>query len=87
MTILRASIAGILLLIAAYVAVMNWGCVIASARNKRRGIDVHHLTIPFFSLLRTGVIAYPLFPFTPKWWIGIIPLVDIGNWIGLVSLP
>jgi len=87
MTALRVSVSVILMLLAACVVVMNWGCVIASARNKWRGIDQYHSTVPLISLLLTGVIAHPVYPFTPKWWIGIIPLMDIGNWIGLIRLP
>ena len=87
MTILRASIAGIVMLLAAHIAVMNWGCVIASEINKRRGIDKHHSTVPLISLILAGVVAYPLYPFTPKWWIGIIPAVDIGTWMLIIGLP
>ncbi len=75
------------MLLAAYIVVMNWGCVIASERNKRKGIDKHHSTVPFISLILAGVLAYPLYPFTPKWWIGIIPAVDIGNWMLVIGLP
>ncbi|MBI2441694.1 MAG: hypothetical protein HYV35_10020 [Lentisphaerae bacterium] len=87
MTILRASISVILMALAAYIVVMNWGCVIASERNKRKGIAKHHSTVPLISLILTGVIAYPLYPFSPKWWIGIIPAVDIGNWMLVIGLP
>ena len=87
MTILRATIAGIAMLLAVYVVVGNWGCVIASERNKRKGINKHHSTIPLISLILAGIIAYLLYPFTPKWWIGIIPALDIGNWILIIGLP
>ena len=87
MTILRASIAGIVMLLAAHIAVMNWRCVIASEINKRKGIDKHHSTVPLISLILAGVVAYPLYPFTPKWWIGIIPAVDIGTWMLIIGLP
>ena len=87
MTTLRTSIAGIAMLLAAYIVVMNWGCVIASELNKRKGIDKHHSTVPLISLILAGVIAYPVYPFCPKWWIGIIPAVDIGNWMLIIGLP
>lgn len=87
MIALRTSGAIIAMLLAAYIVVMNWGCVIASERNKRKGIAKHHSTVPLFSLLLTGMIAYPLYPFSPKWWIGIIPAVDIGNWMLIIGLP
>jgi hypothetical protein len=32
------------------------------------------------SLILAGV-AYSAYPFEPKGWIGIVPAVDIGNWI------
>ena len=86
MTILRASHAVILILLAACIVVMNWSCVIASGINRRRGIDKHHSTGPLVSLI-LAAMAYPLFPFAPKWWIGIIPAVDIGNWMLIIGLP
>jgi hypothetical protein len=86
MTELRISIAVILMLMAAYVAVMNWGCVIASERNRRRKIDKHVSTVPLISFLLAG-LAYEVYPFIPKGWIGIIPAVDIGNWMLVIGLP
>ena len=87
MTSVRATITIILMLFAAYIAVTNCWCVIASNLNKRRGIDKHHSTVPLFSLILTGILAYPLYPFTPKGWIWIIPALDIGNWMLLIGLP
>ncbi len=87
MTYVRATIAIILMLFAAYIAAMNWWCVIASDLNKRRGIDKHHSTVPLISLILTGILAYPLCPFTPKEWIWVIPALDIGNWMLLIGLP
>ena len=83
---LRISIAVILMLMAAYVAVMNWGCVIASERNKRKGVRKHHSTVPLISLVLSA-LAFELYPFSPKGWIGIIPAVDIGNWMLVIGLP
>jgi len=83
---MRASVAVILLLLAAYIVVMNWGCVIASEINRRKGIDKHYSTGPLVSLILAG-IAFPVFPLAPKWWIGIIPAVDIGNWMLIIGLP
>lgn len=87
MTILRASVAGIVISLAAFIVVMNWVWVIASELNKRKGIDKHYSTVPLISLILAGVIAYPVYPFTPKWWIWIIPAVDIGNWALVIGLP
>lgn len=64
---------------------MNLGCVIATSRNKRKGIDKHHSTVPIVSAFLAG-IAYLVYPFAPKVWIWIIPAIDIGNW-GLLWLP
>jgi hypothetical protein len=86
MTELRISIVVILMLMAAYVAVMNWGCVIASERNRRRKIDKHVSTVPLISFILAG-LAYEVYPFSPKGWIGIIPAVDIGNWMLVIGLP
>ena len=86
MTILRVSGSAILMLLAACIVVMNWGCVIASEVNSRKGIDKHHSTVPLISLILAGV-AYPLYPFAPKWWIGIIPAIDIANWAVIIGLP
>ena len=85
MTISRLIIAIIILLIAAYIVVMNWGCIFASMRNRWKGIDKHHSTVPVVSLILAG-IAFTAYPYTPKMWIGIIPLVDIANW-SMLWLP
>ncbi|MDD4060203.1 MAG: hypothetical protein PHW08_05805 [Kiritimatiellae bacterium] len=87
MTELRISVAAILILMAGYVVVMNWGGgVIASERNKRKGIRKHHSTVPLISLILSA-IAFELYPFTPKGWIGSFPAVDIGNWMLVIGLP
>lgn len=86
MNLIQIIIAAILLLFGAYVAVMNWGSVIVSMRNKRKGIDKHHSTTPIISIVSAG-LAYMIYPFQPKEWIGLIPLVDIGNWILIIGLP
>lgn len=76
----------LLMLLAAYIVIMNWGCVIVSKRNKSKGIDKYHSTVPFVSFILAS-FAFVLYPFTPKGWIGIIPLVDISNWMLLIGLP
>jgi len=53
--------------------------------NRRKGIDKHHSTVPLVSLILAGV-AFTAYPYTPKMWIGIIPLVDIANW-SMLRLP
>lgn len=86
MTEIRANIAIILLLLACLMVVMNWSCVIASERNKRRGIQKHVSTVPLLSLIFAG-LAHTLSPWTPKWWIAIIPAGDIGNWMLAIGFP
>ena len=83
---MRIIVASLIGLLGAYVALMNWGCVIVSMRNKRKGIDKHHSSIPLISLIAAG-IAYFIYPIEPKSWIGLIPFFDLGNWILLVGLP
>jgi hypothetical protein len=53
----RLILAIIILLLAGYIVAMNWGCVIVSFRNKRRGIDRHHSTVPvvFFILVALAI--------------------------------
>lgn len=74
------------MLLAAYVAAMNWACVIASEINRRKKIDKHHSTVPAVSLILAG-LAYPLYPFSPRWWIGLIPILDVGTWMLIIGLP
>ncbi len=87
MTTLRAILAIIAIIVALYFVGMNWWSLIASERNKQKGIDRHHSTVPLVSFILAGLVAYPLYPFTPKTWIGLIPLVDIGNWALIIGLP
>lgn len=75
---LRFVLAILLLLCAGYVVAMNWGCVIASSHNKRRGIDKHYSMVPIISLIfvSLAVVAYP---YSPKWWMWLIAAGDISN--------
>ena len=80
---IRIGVAVILALVAACFAVMNWSCFVANERNKRRGIEKHVSTLPLISFLLAG-LAYTSYPIR---WIGIIPAVDIGNWIFIIGFP
>lgn len=82
---LRIIAASLLMLFGACVAAMNWGCVIISMRNKRKGIDKHHSTVPLISLVAAG-FAYIIYPLEPKGWIGLIPALDLGNWMLAIGL-
>lgn len=70
-------IGAIFLLLATYIAVMNWVCAIISIRNKRKGIDRHHSTIPIITVLLTfcGMVMCPFL----KGWPMLIPVLDIAN--------
>ena len=78
MDIVRTIIAVAILLLAAYIAVMNWGCVIVSLRNQKKGIDKHHSQVFIFHNI-LPVAAFFLYPHNPKWWIWIIPALDMSN--------
>jgi hypothetical protein len=76
--IARTIIAGIFLLAAIYVAVANWACVIISVRNQRRGVDRHHSTVPIITVL-LAALALLAWPFQPKLWILLIPILDMAH--------
>ena len=85
MTTLRFILAIAVLLFAAYIVAMNWSCVIVSSRNKKRGIDRHHSTVPIISFV-LAALAFVIYPHTEKFWMITIPLLDIANW-SLLLLP
>jgi hypothetical protein len=85
MTAARSILAIAILLFAGYIVVMNWGCVIISMRNKKRGIDRHHSTVPIVSLV-LAALANEIYPWPDKMWMISVPLVDIANW-SLLWLP
>jgi hypothetical protein len=74
-----------ILLFAAYIFVMNWGCVIVSMRNKQRGIDRHHSAVPVMSFILTA-LAWFIYPLPDRLWMVFVPLLDIANW-NLLWLP
>jgi hypothetical protein len=80
MTVARFILSLAILLLAAYVVVMNWGCVIVSMRNRRRGIDRHHSTVPLFSffLAVVALILYP-HPNNKVLWMLAVPMLDIAH--------
>ena len=67
--------------------VMTWWCVLASERNRRKGVDRHHSVAPVVLLLLVGVVGYPMWPYAPKWWMWVIPGLDIGTWMLIFGLP
>lgn len=81
----RFSIVILLLLLAAFVVVMNWRCALVSLRNKRRGIDRHHSMVPLVSIV-LAALAYLIYPRPDMMWLFAIPLLDIANW-NLLWLP
>ena len=64
---------------------INWGYVLVSMRNYKRGIDRHYSTIPIVSLVFTG-LAFLIHPGPAKLWMLVVPLVDIAHWT-LLWLP
>ncbi|MFT5191647.1 MAG: hypothetical protein ACI9DF_003900 [Verrucomicrobiales bacterium] len=85
MTTALTTLSIVLLLLAAYVVVMNWICVIVSTRNKKRGIDRHSSMVPLISVIAT-VGSYLIFSHPNAEWMFVIPLLDLSNW-SLVWLP
>lgn len=81
----RFILAMLILLCAVCAVALNWGCVIASIRNKRHGIDRHHSTVPVVSFILVG-LAHVIYPRPDKHWMILIPVLDIGNW-SLLALP
>ena len=85
MTTARFILSIAILVFAAYIVVMNWGCVIFSMRNKRRGIDRQHSTVPIVSFA-LAALAYLIYPRPDKMWMISVPVLDIANW-SLLWLP
>lgn len=85
MTTARLILAIAILLFGAYIVVMNWGSVIVSTRNKKRGIDRHHSTVPIISFV-LAALAYLIYPHPDKMWMISVPLLDVANW-SLLLLP
>ena len=81
----RFVLAVVVLLFGACIVETNWSSVIVSARNRRRGIDRHHSTIPLVSIL-LAALAYLIYPGFERVWIIAVPLLDIANW-QLLWLP
>jgi uncharacterized membrane protein len=84
------SLAVLLAVIALSVIVMNYACVIASYRNRLRGIDRHHSTLPLVPqiLLVLADRASSIAParVLPWPWLLGLALADIGLWVLLVAL-
>ena len=85
MTTARFILALAVLLFGACIVLMNWWCVIVSARNKRRGIGRHHSMVSLVSII-FAALAYILYPQMDIVWIISVPLLDIANW-HLLWLP
>jgi amino acid transporter len=85
MTTARTILAIVLLLLAAFIVVMNGICVIVSSRNQKRGIDRHSSMVPLISVIAT-IVSYLIFPYPKADWMFIIPFLDLSNW-SLLWLP
>ena len=82
---LRLIIALMVGILAIYIVAMNWGCIIVSLNNKKKGIDRHHSTVPLISLLLSAFAAL-IYPYDHKKWFLLIALCDLSNW-SLLCLP
>jgi hypothetical protein len=68
-----------------FFAFCNWGCVVVSEINKRKGIDKHSSMIPLFSTV-AFYLAFCVYPFHLAWWIVLVALVD-PSLLSLIYLP
>jgi hypothetical protein len=85
MTTARLIIAIVMLIFALCIVAMNWISVIGNMRNKRRGINRHHSTIPIVSFILVA-LSYVIYPRPDIGSAMIIPLLDVANW-RLLWLP
>lgn len=85
MILARTIIATVLLVFAGCIVLMNWGCVIVNLRNQKKGIDKYYSMFFVFQTILV-LIAFLLYPHTPKWWIWIFALLDLSNW-SFLSVP
>jgi hypothetical protein len=76
-----AILATLLLLAAVCVVLLNWGCVIASLRWRRRGIDRRVSAVPFFAqilALAGAIAAYNAqASLLPSWLFWAVALADV----------
>lgn len=74
--------AGLVLIVAGYLVAVNWGCVIVSLINRRKGIDRHRSVVPLVSVFLSG-FAYGVCPTSGRNWVFVVALCDIANWLVL----
>lgn len=79
MNVVLAVVSVIFAVCALFVVLCNAGCVLASMRNRRLGVDRHHSTVPFVPqiLLLLSAMVSPIVPRPLLWAIG---LSDVGLW-------
>jgi len=85
MNVIRYIVAIGCILVAAYTVALNWGCVIVSIRNKKRGINRHHSVVPLGSAI-FAAFALIAYPGPQRYLLLLVPIMDIGNWL-LLWLP
>ncbi len=81
----RSIAALVIILLGATIAVVNWTSLFIGIRNKKKGTGRQPSTISFVTII-CALVAFMIYPITPKWWIWIIPAADIGNWMILFGL-
>lgn len=69
-----------------YIVGLNYGCIIVSERNKRRGIDKHHSVSPFIGPI-SYLIGASLSPFKIGIHVLIVLVLDPGTWLIVLGLP
>jgi len=69
----------------AVIAIVNWASLLTGVRTKKRGTGRQPSTMSFATLI-CAAVGYMLYPGTPKWWIWMIPVADIGNWMMFLGL-
>jgi hypothetical protein len=79
MTIIRLILSTVILLSAGFIAVESWRYTFLNTRNERLGINRRYSYVPLISIF-LSLVAYIIYPYPIKNWIGIIPVLDIGNW-------
>jgi len=80
----------VLLIIAAAVVFLNWGCVVVSLLYKRQGIKRHVSTVPLvaqvFVILAATVQTGASSPWLPGWAFWVVACADVALW-SILCLP
>jgi hypothetical protein len=78
-SIATSVVAVLLAVVGVYVVALNARCVCVSLRNKRRGVDRHHSTVPLVAQIFLG-FSWLLSPIVPQWALWTVALADVSLW-------